>query len=239
MQQPNWNLADAIALELVNRETDVNEVQKVASHLRVYAESRPDQVGQRFFTLLETMVRDGRFLVRSGRTLDYYRDLRDVCTQHLSDFRTTTPEKGWELVGILGWAARLMRYYKAEEGTTELAGRARHRSEGRSSHAGEELALPKRRQSQPTPQMPSPQPSKPAPRLASKPTPVRVETTRESVTLVTAGKGGKARVRTSRNEEVNCTGIPIYPPANVGEACRADVTREGGRAVKAFFKGWV
>lgn len=238
----NWELADTIALELVNRETDVNEVQKVAVHIRVYAEAQPDQVGRRFFTLLETMVRDGRFLVRSGRTLDYYRDLREVCNQHLRDFRTTTtPEKGWELVGILGWAVRLMRYYNAEEGTTELASRTRHFSEGRPQRAGEKFGLQKQPEAASATPPSTSQPPKPVQQVkpVAKRAPVRVESTRESVTLVTNAKSGKARVRTAQGEEVACTGIPYYPPANAGAVCRAEVTRENGRAVKSIFKGLV
>jgi hypothetical protein len=33
--------------------------------------------------------------------------------------------------------------------------------------------------------------------------------------------------------------MPSYPRASPGEVCRADVTREGGRALKAMFKGWI
>jgi len=50
-----------------------------------------------------------------------------------------------------------------------------------------------------------------------------------------AEKVGKARVRTSRGEEITCTGIPPYPPAIEGDTCYANVVREKGRALKATF----
>lgn len=237
MQQSSWELADAIALELVGRETDVNEVQKVVTHSRVQAERDAARVGGDFFALLETMVNDGRYLVRSGRTLDYYRDLRDVCSRHLRGFRSTTPESGWELVSILGWAARLMRYYRSPEGKTELASKQRGvvREESRRD------AAPAQAQPQQKPAQEEPRPKRPAPTPPPAPPRARPreETTREVVTLVSAVKAGKALVRTKKDEEVTCTGMPSYPRASLGEVCRADVTREGGRALKAMFKGWV
>jgi hypothetical protein len=65
-----------------------------------------------------------------------------------------------------------------------------------------------------------------------------VETERESVTLITPAKGGKARVRTGQGEEIPCSNLPLYPPAVPGAVFAADVTREGGHGVKAVFKGW-
>jgi len=214
MTDAQWQLADAIARELVNRETDVNEVHKAVTYARIHAD------GAKFFALLETMVRDGRFLVRSGKTLDYYRDLRDVCGQHLSDYSTATGKRGEELVEMLGWAVRLMRYYRTDEGQAELAERQRS---GRS---------------QPRPQ-PQPQPTAPPQRQVTIPSaPARVETKRETVTLVTAIKNGRAQVRTEKGEEIPCTGLPAYPQGQPDEECRADVTYESGRAVRAAFKGW-
>lgn len=241
MQQSSWELADAIALELVGRETDVNEAQKVVTHARVQAERDAARVGGDFFALLEAMVNDGRYLVRSGRTLGYYRDLRDVCSRHLRGFRSTTPESGWELVSILGWAARLMRYYRSPEGKTELASKQRgvaHEESRRDDVHAQTQRMPApeetRKQEESRPKRPAPTPPPAPPRARP-----REETTREVVTLVSAVKAGKAIVRTKKDEEVTCTGMPSYPRASPGEVCRADVTREGGRALKAMFKGWI
>ncbi len=63
-------------------------------------------------------------------------------------------------------------------------------------------------------------------------------TKRERVTVVSVGKKGKGRIRTEEGEQIGCTGLPVYPPAESGTECRADVTRTSGQAVEAVFKGW-
>jgi hypothetical protein len=236
LREESWSAAEAIALELSGRGTDVNEIQKVVTHARVQAERNPERVGEDFFTLLDTMVRDGRHLVRSHQTLDYYRNLSDTCNRHLRDFRRTTIESGWELVGILGWAARLMRYYNTPEGKAELTSKQRgvERRERSDDSAASSTPL---RQTEVA--RDEPRPRRPTPQVAPPKARPRQETAREPVTLLSEVKAGKARVRTERGEELTCTGLPSYPRASPGEVCRADVTREDGRAVKAFFKGWV
>jgi hypothetical protein len=65
-----------------------------------------------------------------------------------------------------------------------------------------------------------------------------VETTRETVTLLTDVKDSNAKVRTERGEEIPCTRLPDGI-ASAGASCRAKVTREGGQAVRAVFKKWL
>lgn len=236
LRQASWEAAEAIARQLVGRGTDVNEVQKVVTHARVQAEHDPARVGEDFFRLLETMVRDGRYLVRSRQTLDYYGNLSDACNQHLREYRRTTPESGWELVAILGWAARLMRYYNTPEGKSELTSKQRGvgcvaESDNVSTTSAATSQQPAHSQEQTRQKRPAPPPPPPKPKP-------RQETARESVTLLSEVKGGKARVRTERGEELTCTGMPSYPRASTGDVCRADVTREDGKALKAFFKGF-
>jgi hypothetical protein len=60
-----WQTAETIARELIKRQCDPNEVQKAFVYLRTHKD------GQRFFHSLNALVQHGRFLVRSGRTLDY------------------------------------------------------------------------------------------------------------------------------------------------------------------------
>jgi CRISPR-associated protein (TIGR03986 family) len=68
--------------------------------------------------------------------------------------------------------------------------------------------------------------------------PVHTETKRETVTLTTTVKNGKAHVRTAKSEEVVCTALLTYPVRRPGDECRADVTYESGKAVRAVFKDW-
>jgi hypothetical protein len=240
MARVSWELADELAIALVNRETDVNEVQKVATHARVVAERSPEKVGERFFSLLNTMTRDGRYLVRSGRTLDYYRDLREVCERVLRDYRVTTAERGWELVSILGWAARLIRYYNTDEGAKEIASRPAvgSQTQGKQIEQGQWSGQQAQVRSSTTSSTHQSSTSAPKLKPVARPTPVRTEIVRETVTLLTAARVGKARVQTSQGEEISCTGLPSYPSPEIGEVCRADVTRENGRAIKSAFKGW-
>lgn len=108
--------ADAIARDLVQRSVDPNEVTSVLATLREQKD------GREFLRFLDTVVREGRAVVRSGRTLDYYRHIRDVCHEHLMPFQ----EHPKEMAKVLGWAIRLMRYYRVEgQVRKEVARRAR------------------------------------------------------------------------------------------------------------------
>lgn len=99
-----YEAADAIARDLVKRRVDPNEVASALATLRDMND------GSQFFRFLETVVQDGQAVVRSGRTLDYYRHIRDVCTEYLLPYQGE-PKK---MAYILGWAVRLMRYYRVE-----------------------------------------------------------------------------------------------------------------------------
>jgi hypothetical protein len=100
-----WRSADAIARELVQRECDPNEVQKAFVYLRTHND------GERFFQFLSTLVQHGRFLVRSRRTLDYYKTMLEVCRRHLSAYRSDVAA----MKEVLGWTLRLMRFYVAQQ----------------------------------------------------------------------------------------------------------------------------
>lgn len=100
-----WRAADAIARELVQRDCDPNEVQKAFVYLRTHND------GERFFHFLSTLVQHGRFLVRSSRTLDYYKAMLEVCRRHLSAYRSDAAA----MEQVLGWAVRLMRFYMAKQ----------------------------------------------------------------------------------------------------------------------------
>ena len=231
MNSSNWQVASTVARDLVNREVDVNEFQKVITYVRIQSALPVDRPGERFFLLLETMVRDGRYLMRSGRTMDYYRNLLAVCRQHLSGYRLASGDRGKELVEILGWAARLMRYYNTDAGDEELVSRQNQRTGSNSlphAQATRSASMPiekanpeKRKLSQKSPKQPP-----------------QIDTLRETVTLLTIAAGRKARVRTEGGEEISCVNLPAYPLGQPGEVCEADVTRENGRAVRAVFQKW-
>ncbi|MEH2022864.1 hypothetical protein [Nostoc sp.] len=99
-------LAHNLAITLVKEETDVNEVGKVIAYLRSIVE-QPD-AGRRFFSYLKTLVTNGWQIGHSGRTTGYYRSIERACNQYLQSQQANAQT----MLKILGWAMRLMRYYK-------------------------------------------------------------------------------------------------------------------------------
>ena len=103
-EQRYQNVSDVMAQALVSRKVDPNEVSSALATLRGLED------GRQFFRFLDTVVREGRAVVRSGQTLDYYRHILDVCREHLTPYQGEPKEMAY----ILGWAVRLMRYYRTE-----------------------------------------------------------------------------------------------------------------------------
>lgn len=108
MQQQDFQTAQAMAQVWIRQRTDPNEVAKSLRYLTEH------QDGRRFFRYLRTVVQEGRAVVRSGRSLDYYRQIEQVCHQHLASY-DGDPKR---MAQILGWAVRLMRYYAVEPDLT-------------------------------------------------------------------------------------------------------------------------
>jgi cold shock CspA family protein len=104
MQQQAFDAARAMAQAWVRQHTDPNEVAK---SLR-YLVEHPN--GRHFFHYLRTVIQEGQAVVRSGRSLDYYRQIDQVCRKHLEAYQDD-PET---MAEVLGWAVRLMRYYQVE-----------------------------------------------------------------------------------------------------------------------------
>jgi hypothetical protein len=221
MNKHEWEIADRIALDLFKHETDSNEVHKAFQYARVQLSLHPDQTGKRFFQFLRIMVRDGRYFVRSSRTLFYYLDLESSCKKHLKEYEDAKYTSGQELVEILAWVVRLMKYYGSQDvPKSELINRDR----GEHSHEANT-------------DLPNPEPLKEKPILAKKAEAEREKIKREKVTLATEPAGGKARIITQGGEEVPCTGFSPYATPNKNEMFHADVTRRGEKAIRAVFKG--
>ncbi|MEO1744447.1 MAG: hypothetical protein AAFR99_21925, partial [Cyanobacteria bacterium J06629_9] len=72
-----WQIADAIARQLVLDGTDVNELRKAMAYLRQVSDQ--ENAGKRFFDYLKTLVRQGNSIGHSKKTVDYYRSLSAVC----------------------------------------------------------------------------------------------------------------------------------------------------------------
>ncbi|UCJ12524.1 MAG: hypothetical protein JWS08_01470 [Phormidium sp. PBR-2020] len=106
LSEHQWQIAHAIAQQLVLDDTDVNELKKAMSYLRTM--SHRDDAGDRFFKYLEMLASQGHRIGHSKKTTNYYRSLEQLCCQYLQGDRKDSQA----LLRILGWTFRLMRYYK-------------------------------------------------------------------------------------------------------------------------------
>ena len=100
-----WQSAHQIAIKLAQK-TDVNEFRKAIAYLRII--SNQDNAGKRFFSYLNTLAKNGDRIGHSKRTKHYYQDIFDVCKDYLVAYQADTSI----MLQILGWAARLVKYYQ-------------------------------------------------------------------------------------------------------------------------------
>lgn len=108
LTENQWGIAHAIAQILVKEQTDVNELGKAIAYLRNAVNQNQADANSRFFKYLKTLVGNGRQIGHSGKTTDYYRSIDKACSDCLKGFQGDAST----LLQILGWASRLMRYYK-------------------------------------------------------------------------------------------------------------------------------
>jgi hypothetical protein len=101
-----WQVADAIARQLVLADTDANELRKAIAYLRAY--SNREEAGKQFFAYLNTLARNGNRIGHSKKTQSYLENIAQICQQYLGNYKDDAPV----MLQILGWAARLMQYYK-------------------------------------------------------------------------------------------------------------------------------
>jgi len=101
-----WQVADAIARQLVLDDTDANELRKTIAYLRAYSDR--EDAGKKFFDYLNTLARNGNRIGHSQRTQDYLESIAQTCQQYLENYKNDVSV----MLQVLGWAARLMQYYK-------------------------------------------------------------------------------------------------------------------------------
>jgi hypothetical protein len=106
LTEVQWKIAHAIAQTLVKEETDVNELGKAIAYLRSHANR--DNAGTKFFDYLKTLAKNGRQIGHSQRTSDYYQNIENACSKYLKAYQ----DDATIMLHILGWASRLVRYYK-------------------------------------------------------------------------------------------------------------------------------
>ena len=100
-----WQIAHTIAQKLVLEEADANELGKALVYL---GNSHGEDGGERFFKYLQTLANQGKRIGHSKRTSGYYQSMAAICTEHLQVYQQNVEV----MEHILGWAFRLIRYYK-------------------------------------------------------------------------------------------------------------------------------
>ncbi len=101
MEKKDFEVAHEVARQLVSDGTDVSEASKALEYLILCEDSK------KFFIFLRKIIDDGFIIVRSNRTLDYYRNILRACDTHLRSYNDYR-----RMAEVLGWAIRLMRYYR-------------------------------------------------------------------------------------------------------------------------------
>ncbi|MFN3361478.1 MAG: hypothetical protein ACK421_08645 [Pseudanabaenaceae cyanobacterium] len=102
--EENWVIAHKLAIELVAKKVDVNEVGKVIAYLRVAREVTIEK----FFRYLHILVREGNRVGHSSKTAGDYSNIEQLCKEQFKNL-SISPQT---LLEILGWTVRLMRFYK-------------------------------------------------------------------------------------------------------------------------------
>jgi hypothetical protein len=106
LTENQWQIAHAIARQLVQDEADVNELKKALAYLRTCVDL--PNAGERFFKYLQNLIHSGGQIGHSKKTIEYYRSLNQACEKYLKPLQDA-PQV---MLAILGWAGQLAPYYK-------------------------------------------------------------------------------------------------------------------------------
>ena len=107
MEQRQWDIAHDLAFDLVDWGTDPNEFGKVIAFLR---QKKDDTAAKnRLMSLVQRLASSQNALIRSRQTQRFYRNIQEAIEKHLYEINDTN-----DILLILSWSLRLMRYYKEE-----------------------------------------------------------------------------------------------------------------------------
>lgn len=107
MNELQWKIAHNLAFDLVDWGTDANELGRVIAFVRRHQDDTDAK--SRLMMLVQRLASSRSAPIRSSRTQEYYENILEVCEDYLYDISEPA-----ELLLILGWSLRLMRYYRAE-----------------------------------------------------------------------------------------------------------------------------
>ena len=107
MNETQWKIAHKLAFDLVDWGTDPNELGKVIAFVRRHQDDTDAK--SRLMLLVQRLASSRNALIRSRQTQGFYQNIQEAFSEHLRDISNPA-----ELLLILGWSLRLMRYYRAE-----------------------------------------------------------------------------------------------------------------------------
>ena len=106
MNETQWKIAHNLAFDLVDWGTDPNELGKVIAFVRRHQDDTDAK--SRLMLLVQRLASSRNALIRSRQTQGFYQNIQEAFSEHLRDISNPA-----ELLLILGWSLRLMRYYRA------------------------------------------------------------------------------------------------------------------------------
>ena len=137
MDEKQWGIAHDIAFDLVDWGTDPNELGKVIAFIRRH-QSESD-AKDRLMVLVQRLANTRNALIRSRQTQRFYRNIQEACEKHLRDINDIG-----EILTVLGWSLRLMRYYRVEpERAAEAQRRPQEPRQTREQRPTQTLRVPK------------------------------------------------------------------------------------------------
>lgn len=142
MKKKQWTIAHNVAFDLVDWGTDPNELGKVIAFLR--RNKQENDMKAKLTSLVQRLSNTRNALIRSRQTQRFYHNIQEAIEKHLHGIEDTK-----ELLLILGWSLRLMRYYRVEpkraveEQRPQQPQQKPPESESKSSLLREEKAKPK------------------------------------------------------------------------------------------------
>ena len=216
MNEAQWEIAHDIAFELVDRGTDPNELGKVLAFIRQYQNA--DNAKDRLLLMVGRLANSSNALIRSRQTQRFYRNIQEACQQHLRGINEAD-----ELLQVLGWSLRLMRYYRIEPKRATEEQWLPHSKSVQRENMQRQIQVPK---SQPKPTSEPPkQPEQPK---------IRVGDRINATILKKNGMEVTVRLQTNKNEEVVFE-RPYYP-GQVGAQIKVRVlgVNESGQVTKVI-----
>ena len=112
LKEEQWQAASNLAIALVNSQDEINpkkqtittELNRIIAYLRAcQSQGKTPQLSN----YLTALIKNGESIGHGKENTKYYEAIKEAGDKHLKDYLN-----GEEILTILGWSCRLMRYYQ-------------------------------------------------------------------------------------------------------------------------------